>query len=315
MPGPNSLLEKTQQLAERELSKAEARRKLVAAETVPMTPIPQFTQLPMWGEPVRGMPNDFARGALFTAVKDGPRKRFSAAHIATLESVDIRYTGDELRQDDLDVVLTLLHFARNQDLKDPIQTRVYAMLKELRWSCNTREKEHLFECFTRLRAHEIKIYRAQDSTLFAGGIIVKYQGKGTGAESDDSDLKIWLDPKIVALLGDDTYTHLNWEERKMLGGRATLAKWAHVFLSTHKAPYPMKVEKYHELSKSNAKQLWHFREQLESALNRLVAIGFLKTWRNRDDVIHVVRSNPTGIRIPKRKTERGGGLLEESTPA
>ena len=60
-------------------------------------------QLPIWPEPARGIPNPFLRGALFAAVQGKNRAVFQRELLACQKGLQIRFTGIQLDQSDLDV--------------------------------------------------------------------------------------------------------------------------------------------------------------------------------------------------------------------
>ena len=53
-------------------------------------------QLPSWPEPTRGVPNGVLRSALFGAIKKGPHRYVEGEQIATLDGIEICYTGQRL---------------------------------------------------------------------------------------------------------------------------------------------------------------------------------------------------------------------------
>jgi hypothetical protein len=57
-------------------------------------------RLPVWPEPVRGVPNGMLRSALFGAIKKGPRRYMEGEEIAAQDGIEIRYTGQRLDQGD-----------------------------------------------------------------------------------------------------------------------------------------------------------------------------------------------------------------------
>ncbi|AGR71126.1 trfA family protein [Burkholderia pseudomallei MSHR303] len=69
-------------------------------------------QLPLWPEPMRGVPNGVLRSALFGAIKRGKRRYMERESIACVSGVSIVYTGPRLDQSDLDVWEGALHLAR-----------------------------------------------------------------------------------------------------------------------------------------------------------------------------------------------------------
>jgi hypothetical protein len=248
-------------------------------------------QLPMWHDDLRGMPNSFARGALFTAAKSDSkedREYLRDKRIATVNGIKILSQGEELRQDDCSVWLTILHFGRRYELGQAIPFTAYQMLKELGWSINSAEYNHLRECFKRLKGTSVEVSDEKGTIGYTGSLIRSFSWKDTSGEKLSS-WTVELDPKVAALFGDLSFTLLDPAERKAIGGRSPLAQWLHLFLCTHREPFAISVRKYHELSASRASNLNDFRRRLKAALVRLEEIGFLKDFEIKEDVVHVKR--------------------------
>lgn len=249
-------------------------------------------QLPIWGDAQRGLPNSLARGALFTAVRDNSTKReyFEGQAVGALNGHILIYQGQELRQDDASVFMTLCHLARLLPLGQVIEFTAYSMLKELGWSLNTREYLHLRECLTRLSATNVTVRTmvGKQKLAYGGSLLRQFVWK------DDNDIqldqwRIWLEPELATLFAEHAYTVLEWGQRRMIGGRAALALWLHSFLCTHQEPYPISVARYHELSGSKSKNMFHFRARLQVALQRLQDLGFLLNFRIENGLVHVTR--------------------------
>jgi TrfA protein len=101
-----------------DIVKATASR--ISATSTEMAALP--TQIPLWPANVRGMPNALARSALFNVNKsNAPRSRMDRDVIASVDGVDITFTGEELRQDDADVFLEVLHLARDIQLNEKVE--------------------------------------------------------------------------------------------------------------------------------------------------------------------------------------------------
>lgn len=254
-------------------------------------------QLPMWEDEARGLPNSFARGALFTAAKHGKgtskREFFEGKVITSLGGLHIEYQGQELRQDDASVFMTLLHLGRGLKLSlegAPIYFTAYSMLRELGWSQNSDEYEHLRECCKRLQATSVVVSTPSEagSEGYSGSLLRSFAWK----DERGKQLSQWvvlLEPTIAKLFSENTFSLLEWGERKRIGGRSPLALWMHSFLCTHREPIPMSVTKYYELSASRSKDLSDFRARLKLALQKLQDIGFLKSFMVRNDIVHIVR--------------------------
>jgi len=251
-------------------------------------------QLPIWGEAQRGLPNSLARGALFTSVRDNStRLYFEGAPVATLSGIELHYRGQELRQDDASVFMTILHLARHFPLGQEIPFTAYSMLKELGWSINSKEYQHLRQCIDRLSATSVRVTADRGRTGYGGSLVRQFVWRDS-AGVQLSHWKVWLEPEIVRLFGEQAFTIFEWGQRRLIGGRASLALWLHSFLCTHAEPIPMSVEKYHQLSGSKSKNLFHFRARLILALQKLKDAHFLAGFRIVNDVVYVERARRAG---------------------
>jgi len=100
------------------------------------------------------------------------------------------------------------------------------------------------------------------------------------------------------LFMEDTTTLLEWDTRKKIGTRATVAMWLHSFYSSHREPIPLSVIKLHELCRS-VDALSSFRRNIKNALTRLVDIGFLAKFHIENDIVHVHKKLRPKLTIAK----------------
>jgi hypothetical protein len=253
----------------------------------------------LWGEDQRGLPNSLARCALFTAC--GPktaRRAFNRDLIVSLEGAEIFYTGKELRQDDQDVFLQIVHMARSIAIGDKFVVSGYVLLKGLRWGYGQEKYARLKQSVARLVEGTLWVSFSKGRMGYTGRLIDKLEwidGNGSIIEereaADDPKLVRWmlqLDPKIVRLFGSDDFTLIEWEQRLKL---TALEKWLHSFYATHAEPFDMKVATLHRLCGSATKALYHYREMLKHALAKLVEVGIVAGFRidPDSDLVHVVR--------------------------
>lgn len=247
-------------------------------------------QLPLWRDHLRGLPNAMARSALFTCANHrAPRAEFKREKIATVAGYEIYYTGTELRQDDEDVFLQIVHFARIQPLGDVVEISGNALLRALGWNSSSKSYTRLRDIIERLKESTIKISHESGNVGYAGSMIRKFAWQTEDQSAARTKWKIYLEKEIIALFADDAYTLLDWADRTKLGH---LAKWLHSFYCTHREPLPYKVATMHRLSGSRALDLSGFRRDLKLAHDELLDIGFLKSWKHisETDVITVVRN-------------------------
>lgn len=81
-------------------------------ETARQREAAQLIQLPLWPEPKRGTPNSFIRSALFAAIQSKDRVFLKEAPLASQKGIVVKFTGEQLNQEDLTVWETLAHLAQ-----------------------------------------------------------------------------------------------------------------------------------------------------------------------------------------------------------
>jgi hypothetical protein len=183
-------------------------------------------QLPFWPEDKRGTPNCFLRSALFSAIYgNAERKYLKNALLAVQGDVSITYTGEQLSQSDLDVVMAALHLARQQPLGHICQFRGYSFLKILGRSDNQDNYRWLNATFDRLIACLVRIRLRQQ--VFTGSIL------SSCTRDEASDVyKLVFDPDFVKLFGRSDWTAVDWSTRQRLT-RSPLAQWIYDYAVSH----------------------------------------------------------------------------------
>lgn len=259
-------------------------------------------QLPLWPDVLRGVPNAFARSALFNvdSVRKGERLLVSRKPIAATAGITLLYSGAELRVDDEDVFLQVLHQARMRELGTEVSFSSRAMLKELRWSLNTASTERLIECLVRLvgATVEVGVQRPNGASAgYAGTLVRNFKWKEDGTNTLLREWVVRLEPEIISLFDPQSYTRLDWEMRLSL---PPLAKQVHKFYHSHAKPFDLKVVTLLELSGSKSKDLRQFRYRLKAALELLVARGFLQSAHIEPitDLVKVVRGGSAALPPP-----------------
>ena len=236
-------------------------------------------QLPLWPEPKRGAPNAVLRGALFAAIHKDRQYMHRQELIAAQGGVTIRYTGEQLDQADLDVWEQTLHLARTQALGTECYFTARGFLKALGRSTGKRDHEWLKSVFSRLSATDVQI--SHKGRTYFGSLI-----EGGVRDEATSRYVVEINPKLAKFYGRSQWTQIDWEQRQRLRAKP-LALWLHGFYASHAAPYPLTVEYLHKLSGSRTKQLKHFKQNLSRALRDLEAVGAIRSFEIRDDLVHV----------------------------
>ena len=219
-------------------------------------------QLPLWPDHVRAVPNGFLRSALFGVVAKGKRRFVKTERIASLDGIEIRYTGERLDQSDLDVWETVLHITRVQALGKHCRVTSYCLLKLMGKTDSGKNRETLHARITRLRAGAIEI--KQGRYIFIGGLLDE-------ARKDEvtQEWLITVNPRLRDLYSPDQFTMVDWTVRNALDGHQ-LAQWLHGFYASHARPFPIKVETLHMLCGSQAGMLSDFKKKLRKALDAVV---------------------------------------------
>ena len=254
----------------------------------PNTDLGNLAQLPLWPDQRRGVPNDLVRGALFTVGNVRLKRNFLRnTVVATLSGLEIRYTGEELRQDDQDVFLQIVHLARLVPLGTPVRFTAHAMLKALKWHPNVRSYTRLRDTVARLKATGLEV--RGDKRGYAGSLIRDFFWKDDSTGENSREWAVRLEPEIAALFGHVAYSQIEWGQRLALGH---LAKWLHSFYHTHRKPLPIKVDTIRKLCGSATKDLSKFRQLLRDALQELRTVEFLSdfTIDSERDLVRVVRA-------------------------
>ena len=239
----------------------------------------QVVQLPLWPEPARGVPNSALRGALFAAVQGKNRCYIKGKLLAVQSGIQIRFTGMQLDQSDLDVWEQALHLARHHPLGTRCEFTAHAFLKALGRKTGKSDHEWLKDVFRRLMSCGVEI--THDNLTYGGSLLEFYR------EESNQLYALEINPKLKRLYTAG-WTATDWEQRRLLR-RKPLALWLHGFLSTHAEPHPMKVKTLMELSGSNAKQIFHFKANLKKALGDLKITGTINDYRIEGDLVSVER--------------------------
>lgn len=253
----------------------EQNKKLSDLIKSPLSAYPQATRL---------VSNDMARSALFSAIKGANREMLKDKLLATIDGIEIIFTGEQLNQDDHDLLMQLTHMARHKPFGYDIIIPANAILVGLGLEKGKSQHDQLKAGMKRLLAPLVTIRNKKTRITYYGHIIDK-------AIQDEAS-KYWvysLNQDLRPLYDTTSFSLLEWEQRRALK-RKDLARWLQAFYATHATPYPLSVEFLHRMSGSMA-TLKEFRRALNTALDVLVSIEFLETWEldQKSDLVSVKR--------------------------
>jgi TrfA protein len=237
-------------------------------------------KLPSCPDSKRGTPNSFLQSALFSAIQGKDRADLKGAILASQDGIVIKYTGEQLNQEDLTLWETLVHLAKDTPLGDSCQFTAYQILKAMGLSTGLNEYDRLHKGIVRLIACAVEIEHHGNS--YVGSLIVE-----TGVEDDeDRRYVIKLNRKLIRLYNENTWVDFG---QRLTLRKKPLAQFLHGYFSSHKTPYPVKVPTLYQLSGSRVKQLAKFKQNLKAALEELIKIDFLESYDIKDDLVAVKR--------------------------
>lgn len=238
-------------------------------------------QLPLWPEPKRGAPNSFIRSALFAAIQSKDRQFLKEAVLASQDGIVVKYTGEQLNQNDMDVWETIVHLARDQPLGSTASFTAHGLLKAMGMPTGNSQHKQLHSTLLRLTACALEVTH-NNKTYF--GPLIK-----SGAKDEVSrHYSIELNKGIIKLFGENQWTALDWQQRQELRGQP-LAQALHAFYSSHKEPFAVKVGTLQAYTGSRNKQPASFKRQVRTALNELVSVDFLRSFTIEGDMVIVRR--------------------------
>ncbi|MDY0137747.1 MAG: plasmid replication initiator TrfA [Thiomicrospira sp.] len=278
--------------------KAEARQSVThepATEPEPVqTPAAKSVHLPIWPEAVRAVPNGFLRSALFGAVAKGRRRFLDAEQLSSVDGVSIKYTGQRLDQNDLDVWESVLHIVREQELGTQCRFTAYALLKLMGKTDTGKNRELLHKQIVRLRSGTVEA--TQGRYTYIGGLI-----HDAFKDEETHEWVVEINPKLKVLYGSDQFTLLDWEIRHKLNGMQ-LAQWLHGFYASHANPYPYKIETLYKLCGSETSELRSFTQTLKKSLDTLCSKTGWGWEIDNASLVYIYKKPLNRIKLNAKKT-------------
>lgn len=225
-------------------------------------------------ENVRPVSNIAARAALFAAIQGEDRELLNDVVLAAQEGIKIIFSGQQLNQDDHDLFMQLVYLANHKPLGELVKIPANAILAGLGRGTGKSQHEQL----------KAEMYRLVKATVNLKAYGINYIGHLLDAafqdEMEAQNSRHWnyrLNPELAGLFGKSQFSLIDWEQRKKLKQK-DLARWLHLYLLSHSAPFPVSVAFLHKISGSRTKELWKFRENLRKAFEALKEAGIITSW-------------------------------------
>lgn len=240
--------------------------------------------LPAYPDSKRAVPNSFIRSALFAAIQGKDRQFVKGLTLASQDGITIKFTGEELNQSDLDVWEALIHLAREQHLGDSCHFSGYEILKTLGLPTSQAHYKYLHSTITRLTACAVEII---DSKFKYTGSLVNW----TKLEIAKKYYEVSFNKHMAKLFSENMWTAIDWEQRRLIREKP-LTQALHSYYSSHRNPFPIKLETLQAFTGNKNKDIHGFKRQVSTALKTLEEIGFLSHQEIKEGMVHVTRNLP-----------------------
>lgn len=240
-------------------------------------------QLAFWADPQRGIPNEFARSALFAAVPLNKAKYLKREPIFSQKGFTITFTGEQLTQSDLDVFEGVMHLARGIHENNHIRFKAGRLLKLIDRKVGKSQYEWLVTVLHKLGATVIGVER-EGKAVYWGSILPE-----GAAKLDNGEFVVQINRQLIKLF-DRGFTAIEWEQRRRLK-RKPLAQHLHAWICSHTKPFPVTVEYLRDLTGSETKELKFFRRNLKNALEEIQKTGAITAYHiDEEDKVYITKA-------------------------
>lgn len=267
-----------------------------SALTDPNSPIVQA-----WASGLRQVPNALIRCGLFTVGNNKNKREVWMAgkpvKVACYGNLEVSFQGEELRQDDLDVLLELMYIYRGKHSKSKVDFPPLHLIRDLGWSKNTVSYERLKKCIIRLQMGVVSITmwvdRMKSEKLTYNGSFVRwsaFQEKVTEDSELGKGFWVELDPNLFKFFDAKSFTRLSWDHRKKI--HSPLGKFLHAYFSSHDGKVGtnykqlMAIAGYRNNRPDSHRK---FKVQVAESLQKLKEIGAVADWSLVDGEVFNVK--------------------------
>ena len=202
--------------------------------------------------------------------------------------MELVYVGPELRQDDLDVYLELLHWARDKSLNGTLKFKRAELMRALGWSRTPFYYDKLLQCMRRLSQANIEglITRRDNQEIvhhrFNFNLVDAFEYK----DIDGRMARFWhyrLPGELVKFFTSSGYARIEQSHRSALRNNH-IAKWLQLYFASHKVnnKYAISVETLMCHCGSKASDIKTFRQKLKAALKLLKATGIADAYIDKE---------------------------------
>jgi hypothetical protein len=227
----------------------------------------------------------FIRSALFSAIQSKDRQFLKEVTLASQDGITVKYTGQQLNQEDLTLWETLVHLAKEHPLGNVCTFTAHSILKALGLPTGGEQHKQLHSAIIRLTACAVQVTH-EGKTYF--GPLIK-----SGAKDEvTSHYALELNRQLIRLYGETQWTAIDWKQRRELV-RKPLAQALHAYFSSHRTPFPVTLAFLRKITGSRNAQPAGFKRRCRAALDELVSLGFLLSYTVEKERVTVHRAQPS----------------------
>ena len=241
--------------------------------------------LPACPDSKRAAPNSFLRSALFAAIQSKDRQFVKGLTLASQDGITVKFTGEELNQTDLEVWEAIVHKYKENPLGKHCVFTAHDLLKTLGLPTGNSQHKQLHTTIIRLTGGVLEVNH--NGKKYIGALI-----KSSVKDEITHHYGIELNKALINLFGESQWTALDWEQRKQLR-KKPLTQALHAFYSSHRKPFPLKLETLKAYTGSRNTQKADFKRKVKAALEALMKVGFLSSFKIENDIVHVERAVPS----------------------
>jgi hypothetical protein len=237
--------------------------------------------LPWWPEEKRGSPNSFLRSALFAAIQSKDRVMLKEAILGSQQGIIVKYTGEQLNQEDLTVWLGVMDMVKQHPLGTECSFSAYAILKHIGMDIGGKSHQKLRDSILRMTACVLTV--TNEKMTFSDRMIDRFI-----IDEETKQYKVKLGRHAIKLFGNNEWTALEEKQRRLLV-KKPLASFLHGYYSSHAKPLPVSLDFLSGISGSRNSQQKDFKRKVKAALEELVKSSFLKSYDIEGDIVRVER--------------------------
>jgi len=230
---------------------------------------------------MRAMPNHIARSSLFAPVAAGRKTIHKDTVLVSRGDAVIKFWGEQLDEAQADVWLQAMYEAIKHPLGEAVIINRAAFLRAIGRQTGNYEYKWLHRSMQALSFAMlvIEVTSKGKPKLSIGKSRALHMIDGFGYDDDAETYTLRIDPRWHAMYGNREFALIDWDKRLQFRQHQNMAKAMQRLLaasSDRQQPFALDwLKRKMEYSSPMRK----FREALESAMNELVRLEIIATWK------------------------------------